>query len=79
MLPDEGSMRTWSGWPGTRTPSRSAVSIIDSATRSLTDPPGFCPSSLMKMRADGFGLSALMSTSGVSPIRSNTDSWSATD
>src|ERR1039458_7336265 len=44
VLPDEGSMRIWSGWPGLRMPSLSAISIIDSATRSLTDPPGVCPS-----------------------------------
>src|ERR1700722_11541245 len=79
VLPDEGSMRIWSGWPGLRMPSLSAISIIDSATRSLTDPPGFCPSSLMNSRASGFGLSALISTSGVSPISPSTDSSRATD
>src|SRR6516162_5542710 len=73
VLPDVGSRSTWSGWPGTSTPRRSASSISESATRSFTDPPGFCPSSFMEMRASGFGLSALMLTSGVLPIRSSTD------
>ena len=31
------------------------------------------------MRADGFGLSALMSTSGVLPMRSSTDGYSVMD
>ena len=47
VLPDVGSMSTWSGLPGTSTPVRSASSMSDSATRSFTDPPGFCPSSFM--------------------------------
>ena len=46
--------------------------MSESATRSFTDPPGFCPSSFMKMRAAGLGLSALMSIIGVLPIRSRT-------
>ncbi len=45
VFPDVGSMRTWSGLPGTSTPVRSASSMSDNATRSLTEPPGFCPSS----------------------------------
>src|SRR5215472_10606956 len=73
VLPDVGSKSTWPGRPGTRTPRRSASSISESATRSFTDPPGFCPSSFIAMRASGFGLSALMSTSGVLPIRSSTE------
>ena len=70
VLPDEGSIKVW---PGSRMPSFSASSIIDSAIRSFTEPPGFCPSSLMKRRTPGFGLSGLMSTSGVLPIRSRTE------
>src|ERR1700689_4974313 len=72
VLPEVGSIRTWSGLPGTSTPVRSASSTSDSATRSLTDPPGFCPSSLMKMLAAGLGLSALMSIIGGLPMRSST-------
>jgi hypothetical protein len=45
----------------------------ESATRSFTEPPGFCPSSLMSRRAEGFGLKELMSTSGVFPMSSRTD------
>ena len=76
VLPDVGSISTWSGLPGTNTPDRSASSISDSATRSFTEPPGFCPSSFMKMRAAGFGLSDAMSTSGVLPIMSSTEGYS---
>src|SRR5580698_5478767 len=77
VLPEVGSMRIWSGSPGRSTPRRSASSISDSATRSFTEPPGFCPSSLMAMRARGLGLNALMSTSGVLPIRSSTEAYGA--
>ena len=59
VLPEVGSIRIWSGSPGRSTPRRSASSISDSATRSFTEPPGFWPSSLMAIRASGFGLSAL--------------------
>ena len=72
VLPEVGSIRTWSGLPGTSTPARSASSMSESATRSFTEPPGFCPSSLMKMLAAGLGLSALMSIIGVLPMRSST-------
>ena len=54
VLPDEGSIRVW---PGSACPSFSASSTIDRAIRSFTDPPGFCPSSLIRMRTLGFGLS----------------------
>ena len=59
--------------PRVRIPSRSACSIIASAMRSLTEPPGFWPSSFMRIRTSGLGLSAVMSTSGVLPMRSRTD------
>src|SRR5580700_5219824 len=77
VLPEVGSIRTWSGLPGTRTPARSASSMRDSATRSFTEPPGFCPSSFMKMLTAGLGLSALMSIIGVLPMRSRTVGYSA--
>src|SRR5262249_16427606 len=41
------------------------------AARSFTDPPGFWPSSLARMRTFRFGLSAVMSTIGVLPMRSS--------
>jgi hypothetical protein len=43
VLPEVGSRIVW---PGVIAPSASATSIIDFATRSLTEPVGFCPSSL---------------------------------
>src|SRR5580658_7172098 len=67
VLPEDGSKRMS---PAVSRPSFSASSTIDSAMRSFTDPPGFWPSSLMRMRAAGLGLSALTSTRGVLPIRS---------
>ncbi len=45
------------------------------AMRSFTDPNGFWPSSLARMRTSGFGDSTLTSTSGVWPMRSSTLSW----
>ncbi len=59
--------------PGLRMPSFSASSIMARAIRSFTEPPGFWPSSLIRMRTSGFGLSWLMSTSGVLPISSSTE------
>ena len=38
VLPDDGSIRVA---PGARIPSCSACSIMASAIRSLTEPPGF--------------------------------------
>ena len=70
VLPDDGSI---SVWPGLRMPSFSASSIMDSAIRSLTEPPGFCPSSLMRSRTSGFGLNGLISTNGVFPISSRAE------
>ena len=57
-----------------RVPSFSASRIIHLAARSFTDPPGFWPSSLARMRTFGFGDSDEMSTIGVSPMRSSADS-----
>jgi len=69
VLPDEDSMICW---PGRRLPSFSASSIIALAARSLTEPPGFHPSSLARMATRGLGLRELTSTIGVLPIRSRT-------
>jgi hypothetical protein len=73
VLPEDDSRITWPE-PGVRIPSFSASMIICFAARSLTDPPGFWPSSLARIRTRGLGLSWEMSTIGVSPMRSSTDS-----
>ena len=70
VLPDDGSIRVA---PGVSVPSASAASIMARAMRSLTEPPGFCPSSFMRMRTSGLGLRGEMSTRGVLPIRSRTE------
>src|SRR5947208_2733176 len=75
VLPDDGSRRIW---PGCRLPSFSACSTIVSAMRSFTEPPGFWPSSFTSSRTRGLGLSWVISTSGVSPMRSSTDRYWAT-
>src|ERR1700730_7087549 len=49
-------------------PLASASSIIDRATRSLTEPVGLRDSSLAHSRTPGFGLRRFSSTSGVWPI-----------
>src|SRR5688500_2465430 len=49
------------------------------AARSFTEPPGFWPSSLARMRARGLGLSFDTSTIGVLPIRSATESKTGTE
>src|SRR3954451_24401106 len=72
VLPDDDSRIVC---PGRRLPSFSASSIIALAARSLTEPPGFWPSSLARMRTRGFGLSFDTSTMGVFPTRSSTDSY----
>jgi hypothetical protein len=72
VLPDEGSMIVR---PGARVPSASASCTIAHAMRSFTDPAGFCPSSLARMRTSGLGLSGVMSTIGVLPISSRTEAW----
>src|SRR6516164_1556737 len=46
--------------------------------RSFDEPPGFWPSSLAKRWTPGFGASASMRTSGVSPISPRTESRRAT-
>jgi hypothetical protein len=67
VLPDVGSRMAW---PGAIAPLASAASIIDLATRSLTEPVGFWPSSLAKILTPGFGDSVGSSTRGVLPIAS---------
>ena len=68
VLPDVGSMRVA---PGVKTPARSASSTSESATRSLTEPPGLTPSNFITIRTFGFGLSCETSTIGVLPMRSS--------
>ncbi len=70
VLPELGSMSVAPGWIR---PSRSAASIIETAMRSLMEPPGFCPSSLVRMRTFGFGDSTDTSTIGVLPMSSSAD------
>ena len=69
VLPDDGSRIVW---PGSKRPSFSAVSIIDLAMRSFTEPNGFCISILARMRTSGFGDRFDTSTIGVFPIMSST-------
>ena len=63
VLPDVGSMIVA---PGFSFPAFSADSIMFMAMRSLTDPPGFIPSTFTKIFA---GVSSTW-TSGVCPIAS---------
>src|SRR3954454_17810555 len=67
VLPEVGSRMTLSG---VRRPSRSASSTMRLAMRSLSEPVGFCPSSLAHRRTPGFGDSRGMPTSGVFPMAS---------
>src|SRR3990172_13095029 len=62
--------------PGRNFPVRMPSRTIHKAGRSLTDPPGLNPSSLAKMRTFAGSPSVIrwISSSGVSPIRSRTDS-----
>src|SRR4249919_4283529 len=67
VLPLVGSS---SSRPGSSSPLRSAASTMATATLSLIEPVGFCPSSFAYRRTDGFGLRRGSSTSGVSPTSS---------
>ena len=61
-------------WPGRSVPSASASSIIALAMRSFTEPAGFWRLELGEdPRPFGLGLSWLMSTTGVLPMRSRTE------
>jgi len=68
-LPDVGS--TMIDLPGRMRPSRSAASIMDSAMRSLSDPPGLNCSHLQKMSADFASTRWRRRTSGVPPTSSS--------
>src|SRR6202795_3525089 len=70
VLPLVGSR---SARPGSSSPEASAVSIIDFATRSLTEPVGFWPSSFAYRRTPSFGARRCSSTSGVEPTRSSSE------
>ena len=72
MLPEVGST---SVPPGFSLPSRSAASIIASAGRSLIEPPGFMNSTFATSGVRRSGSKRESLTSGVSPIRSRTESW----
>ena len=65
VLPEVGSRIVW---PGAIAPFSSASSIIERATRSLTEPVGLRDSSFAQMRTPGFGDRRFSSTSGVLPI-----------
>ena len=64
---------------GTLVPGRTIIEPssgntgIALAMRSFTEPAGFWPSSLTRIRAPGWELSVLTSTIGVSPMRSSTE------
>ena len=60
--------------PGFSAPSRSACSIMASAGRSLTLPPGFSISSLAATLHVSPSVTRLSRTNGVSPIRSISES-----
>src|SRR5436309_7851370 len=74
VFPEDGSRIVC---PGRSRPSASAASIMLRAMRSFTDPPGFWPSSLARMRTAGFGLNWLTSTSGVLPMVPRIEAWTA--
>jgi hypothetical protein len=65
VLPDVGSRIVC---PGRMSPLSSASSIIDRATRSLTDPVGLNDSIFAQIRTPGLGDSRRSSTSGVLPM-----------
>ncbi len=71
VLPDVGSTIVP---PGCSRPSRSAASIIASAGRSLTLPPGLSISSLATIVAAKPPVTRLSRTSGVRPISSINES-----
>src|SRR4051812_37747528 len=69
VLPDVGSTIVA---PGASNPWLSAASIIESAMRSFTLPPGFSDSILPSTSAEPAGTTRASRTSGVLPIRSST-------
>ena len=71
MLPDVGSTMVP---PGCNSPDASAASIIRTAMRSFTEPPGFTYSTLASTVAVMPSVSRFSRTSGVLPMRSMTES-----
>ena len=69
--------RGWCRRDAAPRPPRPARSS-SSAMRSFDEPPGFCPSSLAKIRTSGFGESACTPTRGVSPMTPRMFSWRTT-
>ncbi len=67
MLPEVGSTIVPPGWSS---PDCSAASIIRTAIRSFTDPPGFMYSTFASTRGVAPSVVRLSRTSGVLPIRS---------
>ena len=65
VLPEVGSRIVL---PGARSPRSSALAIMFSAGRSLTEPPGLQPSSLQRTCTPGFVPAFMSSTSGVLPM-----------
>ncbi len=65
--------------PGRSAPDCSAASIIRTAIRSLTEPPGLKYSTFASTVADNPEVTELSLTRGVSPIRSSMDSWYRTE
>ena len=74
MLPDVGSTIVS---PGFSTPRASASRIIPSAVRSLIEPPGFAPSSLIHTSAISGVATRSSRTTGVRPITASTR-WPST-
>ena len=72
MLPDVGSRIVQ---PGVRMPSRSAVSTIHRAGRSLTEPVGLRSSSFAQIRTSADGDSRGKPTIGVWPTESSRESY----
>ena len=56
---------------GVSSPDRSPASIMQSAARSLMEPPGFRYSSFARILTRGFGFMRRISTSGVRPMASS--------
>ena len=71
MFPEDESTMTL---PGTRAPVRSPSVTMESAVRSLTDPPGLNHSHLPQTSTRGGRPGSFSRTSGVRPIASSTDS-----
>jgi hypothetical protein len=71
VLPDVGSTMVP---PGPSSPSASAASIMRTAMRSFTDPPGLRYSTLASTVAVSPAVTLVSRTRGVPPTRSTTES-----